>query len=86
MKKKLTLTIDKKIINIAKIYAKEKGKSLSGIVENYLRVITIEERKQEVLSPVITNLIGIIKLPEDFNYKNELHIAIANKYKKRRRK
>ena len=36
MTTKLTLTIDDSVIAIAKKYAKQNGKSLSDIVENYL--------------------------------------------------
>jgi hypothetical protein len=35
MNTKLTLTLEKEVIEIAKKYAKEKGQSLSEIVENY---------------------------------------------------
>ncbi len=39
MNTKLTLTIEKTLIAKAKQYAKGKGRSLSDIVENYLKVI-----------------------------------------------
>ena len=45
MNTKLTLTIEKEIIEIAKEYAKEKGQSLSEIVENYFKLITVDRRK-----------------------------------------
>jgi hypothetical protein len=44
MNTKLTLSIDYEIIEKAKEYAKENGRSVSDIVENYLR--TIVEKKQ----------------------------------------
>jgi predicted HicB family RNase H-like nuclease len=37
MTTKLTLTIDDAVINTAKNYAQKTGKSLSSIVENYLK-------------------------------------------------
>lgn len=40
MNSKLTLAIKKSVINQAKLYAKNKGKSLSEIVENYLLILT----------------------------------------------
>ncbi len=40
MKTKLTLSIDKKIVERAKSYIKKQGRSLSSLVETYLRVIT----------------------------------------------
>ncbi len=42
MNTKLTLTIEKEVIQIAKEYAKEKGQSLSDLVENYFKLITTE--------------------------------------------
>jgi len=40
MKTKLTLTIEKKIVEQAKHYAAETDQSLSQLIENYLRNIT----------------------------------------------
>lgn len=82
MTTKLTLTIDDSVINSAKKYAHKKGKSLSGIVENYLRSITAKEDTGEALSPEVSKLMGVIKLPKDFDYKKELGNALAKKYKK----
>ena len=78
---KLTLTIDDSVINSAKQYASENGKSLSGIVENYLKSITDQEKKQTELSPRVTRLMGVIKLPDDFDYKKEIGSALMKKYK-----
>ena len=80
MNTKLTLTIDDSVISVAKKYAKNKGKSLSDIVENYLMTLTTSESKEEI-SPKITNLMGTIKLPADFDYKNALTKGLEKKYK-----
>jgi hypothetical protein len=40
MTTKLTLTMEDKVISSAKKYARQKGKSLSDIVENYLKSIS----------------------------------------------
>lgn len=45
MNTKLTLTIEKEIIEVTKSYAKERGQSLSEIVENYFKLITDNKRK-----------------------------------------
>lgn len=37
---KLTLTIEKSVIEKVKKYAREKERSLSDIIENYLKAIT----------------------------------------------
>ncbi|MBS1651288.1 MAG: hypothetical protein JSU07_04680 [Bacteroidetes bacterium] len=82
MTTKLTLTIDDSVILIAKKYAKQKGKSLSDIIENYLMSLTSKESKEEKISPKILELIGVIKLPNNFDYKKELAKALTKKYKK----
>jgi hypothetical protein len=81
MTTKLTLTIDDSVISMAKKYAKEKGKSLSDIVENYLMSLTSKEIKEEKISPKILKLMGVIKLPNHFDYKKELTKGLAKKYK-----
>jgi hypothetical protein len=44
MNTKLTLTVDSSVIEHAKRYAESQNKSLSKIVEHYLRSITFEEQ------------------------------------------
>ena len=72
MTTKLTLTIDDSVINSAKKYALKKGRSLSNIIENYLKTISAKEEKEEKLSPKVMKLMGSINLPEDFDYKKDL--------------
>ena len=81
MTTKLTLTIDYSVISIAKKYAKQKGKSLSDIVENYLMSLTSKENNDESISPRILKLMGAIELPDNFDYKKELTKGLAKKYK-----
>lgn len=78
---KLTLTLDDSVIAIAKQYAKKSGKSLSDIVENYLKTLTSKESAEEAISPRILNLMGVIELPENFDYKSELSRSLSKKYK-----
>ncbi len=80
MNTKLTLTIEQAIIERAKSYAKEKGRSLSDIIENYLKAITKEERIEEELSPLIKSLRGSFKMPKSFDYKKELSKGLSEKY------
>jgi hypothetical protein len=82
MTTKLTLTIDDSVISVAKKYAKNKGKSLSDIVENYLMTLTAKESKEEkAISPRILKLMGVIELPEEFDYKKALTSGLTRKYK-----
>ena len=82
MNTKLTLTIEQEIIEQAKIYAKEKNRSLSDIIENYLKILTKEERKQKVtkLSPIVESLKGSFKMPKNMDYKKELGKRLEEKY------
>lgn len=80
MKAKLTLTIQQNVIISAKIFAKENGRSLSDLIENYLKSITNETSGSEAIdSPLINSLKGSFKAPEDFDYKKKLSEALAQK-------
>jgi len=81
MTTKLTLTIDDEVITTAKKYAKNKGKSLSDIVENYLMTLSSGETVEEPISPRILKLMGSIQLPEDVSYEEELTKALTKKFK-----
>ena len=81
MNTKLTLTIEQTIIEKAKKYASGKGRSLSDIIENYLKIITKEEQAKEVeLTPIVKSLKGTFKEPRNFDYKTELSKRLAEKY------
>lgn len=83
MNTKLTLTIEKEVIEIAKAYAKEKGQSLSEMVENYLKLVTVNRRKikEKQLSPKVRKLRGIIKTDKNnVDYKQTLTEELSKKY------
>jgi replicative DNA helicase len=82
MNTKLTLTIEQSIIEKAKKYASDRGRSLSDIVENYLKAITKEEdkKREDELTPIVKSLKGTFKAPEDFDYKKELSKSLTKKY------
>jgi hypothetical protein len=81
MNTKLTLTIEQSIIEKAKKYASQKGRSLSDIIENYLKIITKEDNNESVdLSPIVKSLKGSFKPPKNINYKKELTIILSEKY------
>jgi hypothetical protein len=82
MTTKLTLTIEESIIDSAKAYARNQGRSLSDVVENYLKILASQTTIEETLSPKVLKLRGAIQLPENFDYKIELGNAIAKKYTK----
>ena len=82
MSTKLTLTIEKEVIEKAKQYAKGKNRSLSDIIENYLKILTTEERKQnqKPLNPIVKSLKGSFKTSKKIDYKKELEKRLEEKY------
>lgn len=82
MTTKLTLTIEEDVIKIAKTYAHKKGKSLSELIESYLKTLTAKTTKDDELSPKVKKMVGTIKLPKDFDYKKSLADELAKKYSK----
>ena len=86
MDAKLTLKLDKDVIEKAKIYAAEHKHSLSLLIENYLKTITkIEDKgnaeELEISSFVKSLTIGKGSVPEDFDYKKARTEYLTEKYK-----
>ncbi len=79
MTTKLTLTVEKSIIERAKIYAKKTGRSLSELIENYLETIT-EDNGNQKISPKLNKIIGAVTLPKDFDEEKELRSYLERKY------
>jgi formiminotetrahydrofolate cyclodeaminase len=79
MTTKLTLTVEKSIIVRAKLYAKDTGRSLSELIENYLETIT-QERGEESLSPKLNKIVGAVKLPKNFDQEKELRSYFESKH------
>lgn len=82
MNTKLTLTIEKEVIESAKEYAKDKGQSLSEMVENYFKMLTVSRRKikPKQLSSNVQKLRGIIKSKETIDYRKTLTEELSKKY------
>ena len=82
MNTKLTLNLNKEIIQRAKDYAKEHNISLSFLIENYLQKI-ISDYKSEITSKgsIVNELSGIIKLDSDPNYQDDHMDYLTEKYK-----
>lgn len=79
MTTKLTLTVEKSIIERAKSYAKNSGRSLSELIENYLETIT-KESGEERLSPKLNKIVGSVKLPKNFDQEKELRTYFESKH------
>lgn len=79
---KLTLTIEKSVIERAKSYAKGTQRSLSEMVELYLQRITEEHLPgEEEVSPRIKKLAGSLPLSREFDDKQALDEYYNKKYK-----
>ncbi len=81
MDSKLTLKLDKKIIERAKLYAESKQISLSKLIEMYLRSVTAEKDKKSEISTLVAGLSGVIKLPKNFKEKDAHTDHLMQKYK-----
>jgi len=80
MNTKLTLKLDKSIIDRAKEYAKKKNTSLSKMIENYLQALTTKQVKEIEISPLVESLSGVIKDPNT-EYKEDYKNHLSKKYK-----
>lgn len=78
MNTKLTLNLDKEIIDEAKTYAKKHSVSLSKLIENYLNSLTRQSKKKTSVSPLVESLTGII--PNDYDEKEDYRNYIEKKY------
>jgi hypothetical protein len=80
---KLTLTIEQTVIEKAKKYAKVKERSLSNLIENYLKALTTESNQKEIeLTPIVKSLKGSFNAPKGLDYKKELTNRLSEKYLK----
>jgi hypothetical protein len=81
MNTKLTLNVEKKVIEKAKEFARKKGQSLSELVENYFKFLTKQHTKQDAeLSPKVKALRGILKIGNASDYKQILEEEINRKH------
>jgi hypothetical protein len=81
MDTKLTLKLDKEIIERAKLYAETKKISLSKLIETYLQLLTKENNGKDKISPLVESLSGVIDLPKDYNEKDDYSDYLMEKYK-----
>jgi hypothetical protein len=79
---KLTLTLQKEVIESAKKYAAEQGRSLSDLVENYFKLLTEQKPITKVKEPPAQykRLKGILKVEQDFDYKTMLEEELTKRH------
>lgn len=73
METKLTLKLNKSIIEEAKKYSKDKNVSLSKMIENYLKTVTKNQSEVKEPSPLVKSLTGIITLDSDDDKKDYIN-------------
>ncbi|WP_029037599.1 DUF6364 family protein [Salinimicrobium xinjiangense] len=81
MDKKLTLSLDKTIIDNAKNYAKSNNISLSKLIESYLTTLTKRKSNSAEITPLVESLSGVISLDKDFDVKDAYADYLIEKYK-----
>ncbi len=85
MDNKLTLKLDKFVIEKAKEYAANNKRSLSRLIESYLRSLisdNLENSKDEIkISPFVKSLSTGVNIPADLDYKKEYSEYLSKKYK-----
>jgi len=81
MNTKLTLTVEKSVIDRAKKYAAKTGRSLSEIIENYLSTLPAEKEDRKI-SPKLEKLVGSVKLPKNFDEEKEIEQYFSEKHLK----
>lgn len=85
MTTKLTLTVEQEVILNAKEYARKHERSLSNIVEEYLKSLSIQESKDKKtkFSKIVRELKGSVKDPDKNKpYKELLKEALIEKHLK----
>jgi len=82
METKLTLRLNDRVIERAKLYARSHKISLSKMIESYLDSLTKDKGTEKKISitPLVKSLSGVIDLPADFDYKKEYGDYLIEKY------
>jgi len=82
MQAKLTLSLDKEIIEQAKKFARKRQNSLSKMVENYLRDVTgTTPPGDEKITPLVAELSGVIPPAAAERRKEEYADFLEEKYR-----
>jgi hypothetical protein len=86
MDAKLTLKLNKGIVEKAKEYASTNHQSLSKLVESYLHLLVIKKtnelnNKEITISPFVKSMSSGVHLPADLDYKTEYSNYLIEKYK-----
>jgi hypothetical protein len=81
MDTKLTLKLDREIIEQAKIYAKKQNTSLSQLIETYLELL-VDKKDESSVTTLVKSLSGAVKLPKNVDYRKMYKKHLQDKYGK----
>lgn len=84
MTTKLTLSLEKDVINQAKKFAREKNKSLSRIIEEYLVELTAKrtlKSEEKQLPPISRELAGSVNIKGSMDLGKEIAEYLNRKYR-----
>ena len=82
METKLTLRLNKRVIDRAKEYAHLHDVSLSKMIESYLDSVTEDNSEvSDDITPLVKSLSGVIHLNPDHDYKKEYAKFLTEKYR-----
>ena len=79
MQTKFVVDIDNSVLEKAQRYAQKKSKTLSELIEAYLRKVSQKEKDFEI-SENVKSMMGKFKLSEDIDYKDEITKYLEEKY------
>ena len=83
MKTKLTLMIEQSTNKKAKKYAQQRRRSLSSLIQNYLKASSNDEvSAEDEFSPTVSLLKGSFKQTQKLGYKEELVNRLSEKYRR----
>jgi hypothetical protein len=69
---KLTLSVDDRVVSNAKRYAKQRGVSVSEIVETYLAAVADPQPAGASRTPVLNSIRGILRKADINEYRKHL--------------
>ena len=85
MDAKLTLKLDKYVIDKAKKYAASNKRSLSRMIESYLKSLIDKESDESIkdieITPYVKSIRTGTKIPADYDYKKTYGDYLSEKYK-----
>ncbi|HIJ96418.1 MAG TPA: hypothetical protein HPP94_11900 [Desulfuromonadales bacterium] len=81
MNTKLTLSLNRDIIEQAKEFAQSRHQSLSKLIEGYLKQLTESKDMKSPATPLVARLSGVLDAGKAAGHKHEYADYLADKYR-----